>query len=275
MQKISSYLYPNRINVVADVAVFPVRYKIVYQNRIKIYQGVDNVLTFDVKNSDQKRIDLDSLLGVNETLKISVQDVLGKEFLVTDVIPSATKGLATVNIQESDLVNLDPQFLNFTIYKINADQSKTVFYADTQFGVKGNMELIGNALGIDTAPRYITRFGPITATDPKPNITTFYSDAVEIRQPNYLEAAVNDSVDLDFTFNGLDASITVEYTDEVVVGANIPWTTLETFAVTPATTSVTKTYENPEYNRDANWLRVRYVRTTNNTGNIDKITIRL
>jgi hypothetical protein len=275
MQKISSYLYPNRINVVADVAVFPVRYKIVYQNRIKIYQGVDNILTIDIKNSDQKRIDLDTLLGEDESLKMSVQDVLGKEFLVADVTPSATKGLATVNIQESDLSNLDPQFLNFTVYKINADESKTVFYADTQFGVKGNMELIGNAMGTDTAPRYITRFAPITATDPNPNITTYYSDAVEIRQPNYLDEAINDSVDLDFTFKGLDATITVEYTNEVIVGANIPWTTLETFTVTPATTAVTKTYTNPEYTRDANWLRVRYIRTTNNTGNIDKVVIKL
>jgi hypothetical protein len=275
MQKISSYLYPNRINVVADVAVFPVRYKIVYQNRIKIYQGVDNVLTVDVKNSDQKRIDLGSLLGEDESLKMSVQDILGKEFLLADVTPSATKGLATVNIQETDLVNLDPQFLNFTIYKINADDTKTVFYADTQFGIKGNMELVGNALTTETAPRYITRFGPITATDPKPNITTYYSDAVEIRQPNYLDEAANDSVDLDFIFKGLDAEVTVEYTNEVVIGANIDWITLETFTVTPATTSITKTYNNPEYNRDANWLRVRYIRTTNNTGNIDKVTIKL
>jgi hypothetical protein len=247
----------------------------VYQNRIKIYQGVDNVLTIDVKNSDQKRIDLGSLLGEDESLKMSVQDILGKEFLLADVTPSATKGLATVNIQETDLVNLTPQFLNFTIYKINTDESKTVFYADTQFGVKGNMELIGNAMGTDTAPRYITRFAPITATDPKPNITTYYSDAVEIRQPNYLDEAANDSVDLDFIFKGLDAEVTVEYTNDVIIGANIPWITLETFTVTPATTSVTKTYSNPEYNRDANWLRVRYVRTTNNTGNIDKITIKL
>lgn len=275
MQKISSYLYPNRINVVADLAVFPVRYKIVYQNRIKIYQGVDNVLTIDVKNSDQKRIDLGALLGEDESLKMSVQDILGKEFLIADVTPSATKGLATVNIQETDLVNLDPQFLNFTIYKINANDTKTVFYADTQFGIKGNMELVGNALNTETAPRYITRFGPITATDPQPDITTYYSDAVEIRQPNYLDVAANDSVDLDFTFDGLDAQITVEYTDDAVIGANIPWTTLETFSVTPATASVTKTYSNPEYTRDANWLRVRYIRTTNNTGSIDKVVIRL
>ena len=275
MQKISSYLYPNRINIVADVTLFPVRWNIVYQNRIKLYQGVDNVLTLDVKNSDQKRIDLDTLLGAGESLKMSVQDVMGKEFLVADVTLSATKGLATVNIQETDLVNLDPQFLNFTIYKINSDASKTVFYADTQFGVKGNMELVGSALGIETEPRYITRFAPITVTDPQPTIITYYSDAVEIRQPNYLNAAVNDSVDLDFIFDGLAASITVEYTEDAVVSSNTLWTTLETFAVTTATTSITKTYDNPEYNRDANWLRVKYVRTTNNAGNIDKVTIRL
>ena len=275
MQKISSYLYPNRINIVADVTLFPVRWNIVYQNRIKLYQGVDNVLTLDVKNSDQKRIDLDELLGVGESIRMSIQDVLGKEFLVATVTPSATKGLATVNIQETDLVNLDPQFLNFTIYKINSDASKTVFYADTQFGVKGNMELVGSAVGTGTEPRYITRFAPITVTDPQPTVITYYSDSVEIRQPNYLDSAVNDSVDLDFIFAGLAASITVEYTEDTVVSSNTLWTTLETFAVTTATTAITKTYDNPEYNRDANWLRVKYVRTTNNAGNIDKITIRL
>jgi len=61
MQKISSYLYPNRINVVADLALFSTRWNIVYQNRVKIYQGVDNVLTIDVKNSDQKRIDISEM----------------------------------------------------------------------------------------------------------------------------------------------------------------------------------------------------------------------
>ena len=275
MQKISSYLYPNRINIVADVTLFPVRWNIVYQNRIKLYQGVDNVLTLDVKNSDQKRINLVSLLGIGESLKMSIQDVMGKEFLVANVTPTATIGLATVNVRAIDLVNLDPQFLNFTIYKINANTSKTVFYADTQFGVKGNMELVGSAVGTETEPRYITRFVPITVSDPQPNIITYYSDAVEIRQPNYLDAAVNDSVDLDFIFNSLAASITVEYTEDAVVSSNTLWTALETFSVTTATTAITKTYNNPEYNRDANWLRVKYVRTTNNAGNIDKITIRL
>ena len=62
MQKISSYLYPNRIEVIANVALdpdtCPVEWKIVYQKPIKIYKGVDNVIELEVKNSDQKRIDL-------------------------------------------------------------------------------------------------------------------------------------------------------------------------------------------------------------------------
>ncbi len=270
MQKISSYLYPNRINVVADVAVFPVRWNIVYQNRIKIYQGVDNVLTIDVKNSDQKRIDISEM-----TLKMSVKDVNNKEFLTVDLVPTATKGLALATIVEDDLVNLDPQFLTFSIYKLNEDDTKTILYADTQFGAMGKMELIGNAVTTDTPPRYITRFNEITYINPQPQYSIFYSDAVEIRQPNYLSAVVQDSFDLDIELSGLEGTVTIEYTTEAVVSANIDWTTLETINVTPSTTSLSLTYSNPVYNRDANWLRIHYQPVLGNTGKIDKATVRL
>lgn len=270
MQKISSYLYPNRINIVADVAVFPVRYKIVYQNRVKIYQGVDNILTLDVKNSDQKRIDITDM-----TLKMSVMDANGKGFLEADVTPTATTGLATVNITEDDLINIDPQFLTFSIYRENDDGTKTIFYADTQFGAMGNMELLGNAINTDTPQRYITRFNPTTYTNPNPQYTIWYSDAVEIRKPNYLEAAGADSFQLDIAFSNLEGTVVIEYTTEAVVGANIAWTTLESLSVVPATTSLTLTYTNPAYTRDANWLRIHYQPITGNTGKIDKATITL
>ncbi len=270
MQKISSYLYPNRINVVADVAVFPVRWNIVYQNRIKIYQGVSNVLTIDVKNSDQKRIDISEM-----TLKMSVKDVNNKEFLTVDLVPTGTTGLALATIVEEDLVNLDPQFLTFSIYRLNEDDTKTILYADTQFGAIGNMELVGNAITTDTPPRYITRFNEITYIDPQPQYSIFYSDAVEIRQPNYLSAVVQDSFDLDIELSGLEGTVTIEYTTEAVVAANIKWTTLETINVTPSTTSLSLTYINPLYSRDANWLRIQYQPVTGNTGKIDKATVRL
>lgn len=270
MQKISSYLYPNRINVVADVAVFPVRWNIVYQNRIKIYQGVDNVLTIDVKNSDQKRIDISEM-----TLKMSLQDTNGKQFLETDVTPTATTGLATVTISEDDVVNLDPQFLTFSIYRVNEDDSKTIMYADTQFGAIGKMELIGNVVSTATPPRYITRFNPITFTNPNPQYTIWYSDAVEIKKPNYFEPANTDSFELDIDFSGLEGSLVVEYTTENVIGANINWIALDTISITPSTSNLSLTYSNPEYTRDATWLRIRYQPVTNNTGKVDKATVRL
>lgn len=274
MQKISSYLYPNKINVVADVAVFPTRWNIVYQNRVKIYQGVDNVLTIDVKNSDQKRIDISGM-----TLEMTIMDVMGQAVAILPLTPSTTLGLATVNITPNILANLTPQFLNFTLYRINTTNlSRTILYADTQFGAKGNMELVGSAVPNASPPRYITRW--LDKTNDmisSPWITTWYSDAVEIRKPNYLDLKDNDIVNFEFLFKGLDANIKVEFTKDSVISAGNSWEKIDEFAITPLTSSITRTYSygNNTYNREWAWARVTYVRTTNNTGSIDKVIVRL
>ena len=58
MQKIQSYLYPNRIILLADLAGSTVENTIVYAKTVKIYNGIDNTIQFDIQNADQKRIDL-------------------------------------------------------------------------------------------------------------------------------------------------------------------------------------------------------------------------
>lgn len=270
MQKISSYLYPNRINVVADVTLFPVRWNIVYQNRIKLYQGVDNVLTLDVKNSDQKRIDISEMI-----LKMTVMDTAGKEILIADVTPTDTIGLATISVPADDLAELSPQFLSFTIYRENEDDTKTVLYADTQFGAVGKMELLGSAVSVSTPERYITRFNLLSNKDDKPEVITWYSDAVEIRKPNFIQAASADAIELDFKFNKSDAVVTVQFTQDEVVNAYTEWTDALSFGVFPSDTSATKTISNPTYNRDYAWMRVKFIQTTyNGTGatvNISKV----
>ena len=270
MQKISSYLYPNRINVVADVTLFPVRWNIVYQNRIKLYQGVDNVLTLDVKNSDQKRIDISEMI-----LKMTVMDTAGKEILVTDVNPTATTGLATISILADDLVELNPQFLSFTIYRENEDDTKTILYADTQFGAVGKMELLGSAVSVPTPERYITRFNLLSDRDYNLTAITWYSDAVEIRKPNFVGAASADAIELDFKFNKSNAVVTVQFTQDEVVNAYTEWTDALGFGVFPSDTSATKTISYPTYSRSYSWMRVKFVQTSyNGTGatvNISKV----
>jgi len=94
MQKIQSYLYPNRVILLADLAGFTVENTIVYARTIKIYNGIDNVIQFDIQNADQKRIDLFTLGNI----EMNVMDMAGNAlpespYTVTpllDTIGSAT-----------------------------------------------------------------------------------------------------------------------------------------------------------------------------------------
>ncbi len=259
MQKISSYLYPNRINVVADVALFPVRWKIVYQNLIKIYQGVDNVLTLDIKNSDQKRIDISEM-----DLYLSITDIMGKEVSAYQAAPGATTGLATVTIPSTDLVNLDPQFLNFSLYRLNEDDTKTILYADTQFGAIGKMQLLGSAIPVEYPTREITTFMPLTDTDATPYETLWYSDAVEVKKPNHLGPESLESIDLDFYFNKSKAVVTVQFTTDVIINSGTRWVDVMAFGVFPEDTQATKTIAFPVYNRNITWMRVKVKQETYN-----------
>jgi hypothetical protein len=268
MQKISSYLYPNRINIVADVAVFPVRWNIVYQNRIKIYQGVDNLLTLDVKNADQKRIDIDEM-----DLEMCIMSTAGKLVATLPVTPSETKGLATVNVSAVDLEEVTPQFLNFTIYKINEDSTKTVFYADTQFGAKGNMELLGYAVATPTPARYISRFLTLTNDRSDPFVVTYYSDAVEITRPNFTQNVLEDSLNFEFLTHGLDAEITVEFTKDSVISSSTEWEEIEKFTIASTTVTTIKTYTYPMYTREFTWARVKYNRLDDSQGKIVKVIV--
>lgn len=270
MQKISSYLYPNRINVIASMDLFPVRWNIVYQNRIKIYKNVDNVLTIDVKNSDQKRIDITDM-----TLKMSITDINNSAVAVVDIIPSDKTGLATATVTADSITHVSPQFLNFTIYKENPDETKTIFYADVQFGAIGQMEIVSSALSEESPPRFISIFD--TRTNDSINVirATTYSEAVEITQNNFLKAAASDTVSFELLVKALAAEVTIQFTKNRVISIGTTWEDIETFTVEPSTTAVTKIYTFPTYNRELTWARLVYYRAENNTGKIDKVIVRL
>jgi hypothetical protein len=84
MQKVQSYLYPNRVILLADLAGFTVENKIVYARTIKIYNGVDNVIEFDIQNADQKRIDLTTLSDI----EVNVMDASGNALSNSPYYPS-------------------------------------------------------------------------------------------------------------------------------------------------------------------------------------------
>jgi hypothetical protein len=263
MQKISSYLYSNRIAINLDLASSPVEWRIVYQRKVKIYKGYDNIISLDIKNSDQKRIDVSAL-----TLKCLIMDHLGQEVYTADVIHSDTPGLASFTIPSLAVDSITPQFLRYAVYVLNDDDTRNVIYGDTQYGVTGFMDLIGDATITGIPPKIITTFNYLDDTAVN-DLRYYYSDAVVVKIPNENVSTTN--VDLAFATNQLDADITVQVSKSGVVSNPTVWTNVETFTVTNSTTTVSKSYE---IDTDIVWLRVRYkLNQTNPAGKIDKITI--
>jgi hypothetical protein len=144
MQKISSYLYPNRVELIADLVGFTVEFTSVYQRNVKIYNGIDNTIEFDIKNADQKRIDLTTV----SVISLNVMDASGNELpnsqYVINPIP-AKKGIGYTTIPQADLDELTPQFLKYSVTAVK-DGRDVMMYADTKFGAVGTIELIGNAM---------------------------------------------------------------------------------------------------------------------------------
>ena len=265
MQKISSYLYSNRVVVNLDLASSPLEWRIVYQKKLKIYKGFENVVELDIKNSDQKRIDVSAL-----TLQCVIIDTLGQEIYTADVTHNDTPGLATFTIPATALAPVSPQFLRYTVYILNDDDTKSPIYGDTQFGITGMIDYIGDALPQLLLPKVLSNFTYLhdTAT----SVQTFYSDSVEINPPNDITSTP--VLTLDFVANALAAEVKVQMTKDPVVSTATVWTTLETFTITTSTSTLSKTYDSTDgFDNEAGWLRVTYVRATNNTGKFDKVLV--
>ena len=149
MQKISTYLYPNRIELLADLAGFSVEYTNVYQRNIKIYKGIDNVLEFDIKNADQKRIDLTTITNIS----MNVMDATGKALACSPyvVTPTSIKGIATVTVPADDLQILNQQFLRYSVTALK-NGAPTILYGDTRFDALGQFELIENVIPYHARP---------------------------------------------------------------------------------------------------------------------------
>lgn len=224
MQKISSYLYSNRVQLLADVvaldAAYPVEWKIVYQRPVKIYKGVDNVITLDVKNADQKRINI-----FGKTIRVVVMDQTEKEIntytatvLDDGSTVDALTGIATVTIAEADLTALQPQFLKFSVYMVNADTTKTLLYGDSKYGSHGTIELLGGAMPIARPTQTYDDFQQSTnyqGLAVSERIVTYYSSAIPVK---FYEAEATTSIDITVNVTDFVGTIKIEATKNPVIG---------------------------------------------------------
>ena len=203
MQKISSYLYPNRVELLADLAAYNVEYTNVYQRIVKIYQGIDNVIEFDIKNADQKRIDLTTV----SSMQLNVMDAMGNALPQSPytVSPTALKGIATVTIPKEDLVDLDPQFLRYSVTGIK-DSQDIIFYGDSRFDALGKIELVGSAMPVERKPRVYDTW---TAEIDLKGMPIYHSPAIPAK---FYEAVKTEVLNFNIDVQGFIGSIWIDAT---------------------------------------------------------------
>jgi hypothetical protein len=146
MQKVQSYLYPNRVILIADLAGFTVENTIVYAKTVKIYKGVDNVIQFDVQNADQKRLNLVTAPLVSN-LQLNVMDASGKKLINSPYTISTTSitGIGTVTIPNADTAALTHQYLKYSVTATDTNSNNIPLYTDSRFSAVGTIELVESA----------------------------------------------------------------------------------------------------------------------------------
>ena len=106
MQLLSRYLVSNKTDVVLDGSGNLTEYRKVYQRKLKIAKGIDNIITFEVKNHDQKPV---SILNVyTPYVEVFTEDnVLLKRYVGTikETTTPSFKGQFTINIADGDTLN--------------------------------------------------------------------------------------------------------------------------------------------------------------------------
>lgn len=211
MQKISSYLYPNRVELIADLAGFEVEYTNVYQRNLQIYNGIDNTIEFDIKNADQKRIDLSTLSNI----ALNVMDTSGNALPNSPytVTPTSIKGIAEVTIPQEDLVDLSSQFLRYSVTALKNGKD-VILYSNSKFGAVGTIELVGDAMPTFRDPKIYKDF---TSEIDHKGIPIFHSSAMPV---TFYEAIPTDSVSLEIHVTGFIGSVWVEATENDTINLN-------------------------------------------------------
>lgn len=251
MQKIPVYLVPNRIKVIASLSGDRTEFRQVYQRTIKLYKGIDNRLEFQVKNSDQKPIDVATYIPTLILLDNNQNLLLSK-----DGTTDSTLGTAYFTLTAEELEDIPHQYVKHTMYLTDQDNARHLVYTDTQFTAPGTIEILSNAFALPREPITITTFSSIY------NTSTVVSEAAQ------LSGGINgaSTTTTIVVYGDLSGSVTVQATiDESSNDSSTIWIDAGSIDMTDSAIeyyNITGAYT---------YLRFRY---DTDEGTVDKIQVR-
>lgn len=186
MQEFSFYLYPNTIEAFTNLDTWTgMRYRKVYNSNIKIFGGVDNKFKIQVRNVDQKPLNLTGYTMVFTLVSRDTQELLiEKDCTAYDI----TNGSLTVSITRSEIATLEPGLYNYSLRReirstIDSDEyivtESMPLYVDSQYDAIGTLEILENVKG-NLVPSTVTKewTKKLIYSDPSGNTDYFVSGIV-------------------------------------------------------------------------------------------------
>jgi hypothetical protein len=235
-----------------------------YDKTIKLYQGIDNTVKFELKDSDRNPVNL-----TNMTVTINILDSNTKETSITKplTITSATKGLATFSLTSADLYDIASGLYNYSLYTTNNSSEQQIVFTDLNRAAVGTVEIIE---GVMPSPAETLTMEWDPGTD---DGTWYYSNAVagaserNLTSSNHTIAVYTSSFDGKFKMQGCLTNTASSNNNEWF---DIP--------LTNGTTEVTVTNSvklaSYRFISQAKWIRTAYDPGASNSGTFTKTLLR-
>ena len=141
MITIQSYLYPNKVEAqIWDSAIFTTRNRQMYAKPVTIYKGIDNPIQVNVKNQDQKAV---NMLGyaMQADIQDSVNSLTVGSFPVT--FANVSLGRGSFTIDRSTVNSLDHRIYKLTLKTIRLDNNtEQPVYIDDNYGVPLDLHVL-------------------------------------------------------------------------------------------------------------------------------------
>jgi hypothetical protein len=267
MQQISVYLYPNNIDVFTNVGAWTTeRYSKVYQRNIKVYGGMDNRIKVQVKNADQKSLNITGSTVVFTLVGRDTQElILEKDCTVTDLVT----GKINVTLTAADLLDIETGSYQYSLHRetrSNIDSTeylvseKTPLYSDSQYGTLGIIEVEHSIYGLATASNSIKVFSLHKSFGE--SFTDYYVSSIIDAKPEV--SAPNSLHTFQFYFSNYSGSVIIQ--GSLSDGGNPEvWADVATLSFENAAND----YHN--LTGKYNWFRIKHTPTS---GTVDKVLYR-
>tara|TARA_Y100001937_G_C7065590_1_gene305884 strand:+ start:24 stop:815 length:792 start_codon:yes stop_codon:yes gene_type:complete len=260
---VTVYVYNNTHTVIVNTSANQGSVTM-YDKTIKLYQGIDNTVKFELKDSDRNAVNL-----TNMTVTINIIDSNSKETSISRplTITNAVNGQATLSLTSADLYNIADGLYNYSLFTTDSNSEQQIVFTDLNRAAVGTVEIIEGVMP-SPAETLIMEWNPGTDDG-----TWYYSNAVagaserNLTSSSHTIAVYTSSFDGKFKMQGnLNNTASNDNNDWF----DIPLTT----GTTEVTLTNSDTLASYRFVSQAKWVRTAYDPDAGNAGTFTKVLIR-